>query len=418
MFSIEKFTNIIHEQLLSPLIIDSWGFDPLYSTNIKDFQPLFFKNSPKNYSLTAPGYMSGRCIWWHEEPLNYKDLTHIQYSDIYSPEIPDVTSAEYWIAPGPPEQPPGFGFNYECNFHLLANSELSPLKKNFLKQWKVYDWYFFFHGFAAQDWFRNYKYLTFNHYKLDKVFICLNHLITNNRSYRINFLSRLKEHNLYQFGYVSAPLLNKDSIRKEITDVNSRISVDSKKHILNHLARNVEPMILDVCDYNKSSADVCHDYIHCAIWNVVNETNFYDDKLHLTEKIFKPIITKRPFILVSAPGNLNYLRRYGFKTFDRWIDESYDDEQDHDKRIIMIVEQLKKLCSMPWADLLKMFDEMNEILEFNHKHFYGEFKEIISNELVDNFEACINQYNLHLSEFRRIPKHKIDFDKVKKLLAS
>jgi hypothetical protein len=65
-----------------------------------------------------------------------------------------------------------------------------------------------------------------------------------------------------------------------------------------------------------------------------------------------------------------------------------------------------------------MFDEMKEILEFNHKHFYGEFKEIISNELVDNFEACINQYNLHLSEFRRIPKHKIDFDKVKKLLAS
>lgn len=416
MFSIEKFTNIIHEQLLSPLLIDSWGFDPSYSTDIKDFQFLF-KNLPKNYSTIATGRMAGRCIWWHEEPLNSIDLHHIQYSDIYS-DPPAGISAEYYVAPGPPEQPPGFTFNYECNFHLFANSELSPLKKDFLKQWKVYDWYFFFHGFAALDWFQNYKYLTFDYYKLDKVFICLNHLITNNRSYRINLLSRLKEQNLEQFGYVSAPLLNKDTIKKELADPNSRLSLDSKKHILNHLARNAEPMILDVCDYNKSSADLCHNYIHCAIWNVVTETNYYDNKLHLTEKIFKPIITKRPFILVSSPGNLAYLRKYGFKTFDRWIDESYDEEQDHDKRMIMIVEQLKKLCSMPWVDLLKMFDEMSEVLEFNHQHFYGQFKEIISNELVDNFEGCINQYNLHLSDFRRIPKYKIDFDKVKKLLAS
>jgi hypothetical protein len=412
MISIEKFINVIHEQLLDPLLIMSWGFEPRYSVDIKDFKPLH--DWP--YSQSGPGKMHGRCIWWHEEPLAMPHLEHLQHHDIYMPNFSPVVSAEYNVAPGPPSQPGMCAFSYLINFHLFANSEKSALKKQFLKNWQVHDWYFFFHGFAALDWFSDYKYLKFSHHKISKVFICLNHLITNNRSYRLGLLAQIKQRKLDQFGFVSAPLLTKDLIKQELADTNSRLTLATKKSILNHLMPTASPMILDVCDYNKASADFSHDYIHCALWNVVTETVFYDEKLHLTEKIFKPIATRRPFILVAAPGNLAYLKSYGFKTFDRWIDESYDNELDHDVRIQKISDQLARLCAMSWDELMNMYEEMQEVLEYNHQHFYGKFKEIIVNELVDNFEVCIKQYNMGISDRFKLYTESVNFEKVKTLL--
>ena len=412
MFSVEKFKNIIHEQLLSPLLIKSWGYDPSYSTDIKDFRYLFWHP----YCTGEAGRQAGRCILWYEEPLNSIDLHKLQYYNIYIPELLIYVAAEYHTSPDTPYMPSCRSGMYDCNIHIFANSEISPLKKQFLKEYPLYDWYFFFHGFAALDWFRNYKYLTFKHCAINKVFICLNHLINNNRSYRLNLLSNLREKKLEQFGYVSAPLLTKDVIKKEITDPNSRLSVKTKKHILNHLMPTAQPVILDSnSNYNNASAEIS-DFHHNALWNVVTETNFYDDKLHLTEKIFKPIATRRPFILVSSPGNLAYLKRYGFKTFDKYIDESYDDEQDDDRRIALIVKQLQNLCKMSSEELSNMYNDMTDILEFNHQHFYGKFKEIIVNELVDNFEGCLKKYNLHLSDWRQVPAHQVNFDNVKKLL--
>jgi hypothetical protein len=104
-------------------------------------------------------------------------------------------------------------------------------------------------------------------------------------------------------------------------------------------------------------------------------------------------VSKRPFILVGAVGNLAYLKSYGFKTFDRWIDESYDLEEDNFLRIEKITNEIEKLCNLPKQELEQMYNEMQEILEFNHTHFYGEFKKIIVHELVDNFEKILVQFN-------------------------
>lgn len=412
MISVEKFINIMHEQLLDPLLIMSWGFEPRYSIELENFKPLY----QWPYSQTSAGRLSGRCIWWHEEPLAALQLEHIQYHDIYAPEKLLNAAAEYNVAPGPASQPGMHAFAYSVNFHVFANSEKSMLKKQFLKDWQVHDWYFFFHGFAALDWFNDYKYLNFSHHKISKVFICLNHLITNNRSYRLHLLAQIKKRKLETQGFVSAPLLSKNLIKQELADPNSRLTLSTKKLILNHLVPTAEPMVLDICDYNKASADISHDYIHNALWNVVTETVYYDEKLHLTEKIFKPIVTRRPFILVAAPGNLAYLKSYGFRTFDRWIDESYDNELDPDIRIQKIADQLERLCAMSQRDLMQMYSEMQEILEFNHQHFYTNFKKIIVNELIDNFEVCIKQYNTGISDRYKLPTEFVNFNKVKDLL--
>ena len=36
---------------------------------------------------------------------------------------------------------------------------------------------------------------------------------------------------------------------------------------------------------------------------------------------------------------------------------------------------------------------MREVLEYNYNHFFGDFKRILVNELVDNFEGVLMQFN-------------------------
>jgi hypothetical protein len=124
----------------------------------------------------------------------------------------------------------------------------------------------------------------------------------------------------------------------------------------------------------------------------------------------------RPFILVSAMGNLAYLKAYGFKTFDQWIDETYDLEPDPDLRLNLIVKEIKKLCNMSQQELDNMYIEMQPVLEYNHDHFFNKFKNIIVNEMIDNFESCTKRYNLSLNERFRLPTELVDFESVKKIL--
>jgi hypothetical protein len=109
--------------------------------------------------------------------------------------------------------------------------------------------------------------------------------------------------------------------------------------------------------------------------------------------VFKPIVARRPFFLVSTPGSLAYLKSYGFKTFDRWIDESYDQEQDHYIRIEKITAELARLCAMDSSALEQIHLEMQEVLDYNFNHFYGKFKDLIVDELVDNFNGVLQQVN-------------------------
>jgi hypothetical protein len=122
-------------------------------------------------------------------------------------------------------------------------------------------------------------------------------------------------------------------------------------------------------------------------------------------------------MLLGACGNLEYLKSYGFKTFDRWIDESYDKEPDPERRIEMVVTELQKFSHLSVTELNLMYLEMKEVLEFNFNHLYTNFKHIIVDELVDNFENCLRQWNNGRIDDRAVDYRCLDLDKIKKLLA-
>jgi hypothetical protein len=301
---------------------------------------------------------------------------------------------------------------------LLANSEISKLKKDVCRQQNYQDWYYFFHGFAALDWYRDGQYVKHNS-EWSRPYLSLNRLYVNDRSYRLNLVARLAHCNLLDQGHVSLQLEQTEygTWQQEIANPHTKLSESACKLI----QKNIKNAL--VLDRKNSTGNISADFGNQEIelwesgfWHIVTETVFYYDKLHLTEKIFKPIVAQRPFMLAAAPGNLAYLKSYGFETFDRWIDESYDNIQDPDQRLQAIVDQTQRLCSMSRSDLQDMHQEMMPVLEHNFEHFYGDFKKRIVNELVDNFETAIRLWNNGRVDGRELPLHKVDLAGVKKLL--
>ncbi len=110
-------------------------------------------------------------------------------------------------------------------------------------------------------------------------------------------------------------------------------------------------------------------------FNIVTESCYYEDCIYMSEKIFKPISNLVPFIIVSNPFFLAKLREIGYKTFSPWIDESYDEEVDNDKRFFMILDEIKRLCSMTKEEIHKWYYEMKDILLYNQEHFVSYKKQ-------------------------------------------
>jgi hypothetical protein len=97
-------------------------------------------------------------------------------------------------------------------------------------------------------------------------------------------------------------------------------------------------------------------------YSVVTETNAKNDFVFYTEKIVKPILDQRLFIVVAGYHYLKNLRSVGFKTFDCVLDESYDDVVDNNLRYQMACEQILKLSQMPQQEVL---DKIKPIVEHN-----------------------------------------------------
>lgn len=98
-------------------------------------------------------------------------------------------------------------------------------------------------------------------------------------------------------------------------------------------------------------------------FSVVTETMTH--RLFCTEKTWKPILAGHPFIFLSAPGHYKKLHEMGFQTFDRWIDESFDEEPDLDRRIEMIADQIEHLCNQ---DLEQFLQEVEPVCRHNQNH--------------------------------------------------
>ena len=87
-------------------------------------------------------------------------------------------------------------------------------------------------------------------------------------------------------------------------------------------------------------------------YTIVLETWADNQYSFFTEKIVKPMLAYRLFIVISGQHYLRNLKQIGFRTFDKIIDESYDSESDDHIRWTKAIDQAKLLCSKPQQEVL------------------------------------------------------------------
>ena len=92
---------------------------------------------------------------------------------------------------------------------------------------------------------------------------------------------------------------------------------------------------------------------------------FEKNAYHLHSSTFNPIYCGHPIIQFGPHKSLEIMKQYGFKTFNKWWDESYDDEKDDWKRLKMIMDLALKISNMDNNILLGMYKNMKDVLQHN-----------------------------------------------------
>jgi len=137
---------------------------------------------------------------------------------------------------------------------------------------------------------------------------------------------------------------------------------------------NIPEMYLDTTKLfeNQAHLDVTGtaDYYSTSMFSVVSETNYFTNNgegRFISEKTFKPIAFKHPFVMISVPGTLQSLRALGYKTFHPMIDESYDTITDHTVRLMAIIREIDRLCSLTDKQIAEFNKFCKPIVNYNYE---------------------------------------------------
>jgi hypothetical protein len=103
--------------------------------------------------------------------------------------------------------------------------------------------------------------------------------------------------------------------------------------------------LLNIEKYTYAGIIDLDDYRTTTV-NIVAESMYESDSVHITEKSFKPFGFCLLPIFVATPHHVKFLREYyNLDVFDDIIDHSYDNETNHRLRIKLVIKEAERLYS-------------------------------------------------------------------------
>ena len=264
------------------------------------------------------------------------------------------------------------------DWFILLHSEKNSSDVDQFSQIGFKPVYYWSHALIARDWYRFAQHdrrLEQRH--VEKTFLVYCRDWMPNREYRLKFLDLLVEAGLTNDCIISTQHVNNRGVHlRDYKPQDPRFAVDTSRLVC--IPENTSPP--------SASADYDVDDITSTAVDVILETVVDGSKIHLTEKILRPIACCHPFVLLAGPGALAYLRDYGFKTFGEFWDESYDSETDTVTRMEMIVDTMRDIQKLTQSD----WEEINKIAEYNKQHFFSQdFMHQVTDELQTNLNHAV-----------------------------
>lgn len=258
----------------------------------------------------------------------------------------------------------------------------------------LYDWksyYYFFHGWAAMDWFRGYdkSFLIAppEQRQITHSLIAPNRIVGGRRDHRVLLMYHMLKNQIDR-AHISFP---------EICPVENVPSA-----IIAQKWKDQYPDIIDTfrqagLPWNMPG-EIGHPMHSCwlslfdqcaeSLVYVSTETVYFGRRNHITEKTFKPICLQMPWILVAPAGSLEYMRSYGFQTFGDVWDESYDEETNDIHRMEKIAKLIQDLNGASMTELQQIHRHVQPAVSHNFQHFYGQG---FANILWQEFNVMLEQ---------------------------
>jgi hypothetical protein len=146
-------------------------------------------------------------------------------------------------------------------------------------------------------------------------------------------------------------------------------------------------------EWCKSPAYVDSSVFNDTWFSIVSEGPNYwnDENRFVTEKLWRAVLHKQPFIFAGEPAQYHYLKSLGYRIFEEYLlIPNYGTIADEDERLNAVVANTKH-----WIENKHLYN-MQQDTEHNYQLLLKEFDD--KNKLLSQFETDYN-----------IPKSEIDF---------
>ena len=120
--------------------------------------------------------------------------------------------------------------------------------------------------------------------------------------------------------------------------------------------------------YYKDNFDygIPREYFESCI-DIVTES-LVEFSTHFSEKTYKPIFYKKPFITIAGPYYYKTLSDYGFELYDEIFNYDFDSEENYEKRIDNILMQIKELNSLSLREIKSLCEKVKSKIDYNYDH--------------------------------------------------
>ena len=230
-----------------------------------------------------------------------------------------------------------------------------------------------------------------NELMFDTNFVTVQNLSTITKKKNFLFFNGMsRPHRLWLIGEILLRNLQDNfymSMQSTAPDILKRLPLISKcnkefNKIETIITKNIELFPMTLTHKGINHGHTIHDLklYNDSYISLVSETVFFKDmafeklwefdgwhvrSMYFTEKTWKAVKAKHPFILAGPPHMLKRLKEIGYKTFSPWINESYDNIENDVQRIEAIVDELERLCKFTDKDWLDFQEFIIPIVEHN-----------------------------------------------------
>lgn len=215
------------------------------------------------------------------------------------------------------------------------------VEKN-LEKSDVIFWGTYWFNWAAECLIHEIDFLNYQNSIFTIPFICL-----NNRSHihRCFILDELAKHNLLDKGVVTF-----HDFLHENKDFNFRYFNRQQLKLSDNFDKNLDSFNIPI-------------EFHNSFLHVVTEANH--NSCFLTEKLIKPLLLKKPFLILGCPFYHKKLSELGFKLYDEIFDYDFDSEINLSIRTEKLVKNINSVIN---TDLMKLYNKVQEKINYNFNH--------------------------------------------------